>query len=157
MSTYDDIIARGAAKNEGADASGLVPKVVGDLRPSDELRRETRSRVDQRGSIRTRFCVIGPRGAVTFTLRTGGGWDDLAWGIDSHTPEAQYPDSQTPNDCDLLPGGKCYSDGSALQASELWEAVKRRGGAHCASDEELIWRTLEDRYARWIEGQEDKS
>ena len=132
-----------------------LPSVVGGLVAQDELTRDTSSHLSHRGAIRTRFAVIGSRGAVTFTIRTGGGYDDLAWGIDAHTPTAKYPEFQQEAECDLLPGGKCFSDGSALQASELWRAVLTTGDAETAPDEELIWRTLEDRYARWIEGQDD--
>lgn len=124
-----------------------------DLVPHTELRRNTRVWVDGEGHVHVLWAVISDRDAVSFKLRVGkgrGNRDDLPWGIDRHSADPD-PDGYTfgPNDCDLLPGGKCYSDGSALQAYELWREVVDGSG------EERIWTVLEDRYARWVEDQED--
>ncbi len=47
-----------------------------------------------------------------------------------------------PVDCNVRPCGKCYYDGTALGAQELWDEFK------CSGDEEVIWKCLE----RWAVG-----
>ena len=131
--------------------STKLASLVGDLTPADDTRREYRARIGDRGSVWTSWLLHGPRGVMEFTVRTGGGFDDCAWGIDAHhiNPSAEDREWLSHQDTCKYTGGECWCDGSALQASELWEALRENG------DQELIWRTLTDRYARWIERQED--
>lgn len=105
---------------------------------------------------RIRFIVIGPKGAVQWII--GAGWyvkqarehlaqfphrhDDArkpdGWDLGYHSPKAMY-DSQKANDCDLLSGGKCFYDGSGLNADLLIEGFLARGT-------EWLWPKLEEYY-----------
>lgn len=58
-------------------------------------------------------------------------------------------DYQTPSDsCEYLNGDPCFYDGSGLQAQELLQKFVVLG-------ETVIWETLQDRYAIWLEGRDD--
>src|SRR5205807_10288634 len=48
-------------------------------------------------------------------------------------------DGQTMRECDLLPGGKCYYDGSGLNAEETFGRLLREGS-------EGVWKDLEEFY-----------
>jgi hypothetical protein len=50
----------------------------------------------------------------------------LAADLGYHSPVPHY-EGQTANDCHLLPGGKCYYDGSSLQATEMFNHLRREG------------------------------
>lgn len=56
-----------------------------------------------------------------------------------HSPKPMY-EGQTALDCDLLPGGKCYYDGSGLQANKVFEILVREGS-------EGVWKFLEKKHA----------
>jgi len=64
-----------------------------------------------------------------------------------HWSTPRYKDQQ-PMDCDLLPGGKCYYDGSTMNAEPLYEVLLTQGS-------EGIWRELEAFYHRMAERTDD--
>lgn len=92
--------------------------------------------------VEIRMVLRGPLGATQFVLFTG--WmlpETLDWwasrGIETdykptpadrgyHWSTAQY-EGQEACDCDLLPGGKCYYDGSGLNANETYQALVAKG------------------------------
>lgn len=70
-------------------------------------------------------------------------------GIDYHQPNRpEWDDDEwtSQHDCNLLDGGKCFSDGSALRAGEFWKewmALK-------LPDADL-YELLEDEWEKWAE------
>jgi len=103
---------------------------------------------------RIRFVLLGPKGAEHFLMGTG--WPPRAVGLhgrcgDAHCANApmgydvgyhsfyQHYEGQQMVECDLLPGGRCYCDGSALQAQEVMWGLIERG-------EEAVWEALKERY-----------
>lgn len=106
------------------------------------------------GSVSLRMVLKGPLGAVQFLLLTN--WylpQTHAWwgsrgikpGLECvpadkgyHWTTPQY-EGQEPMDCDLLPGGKCYYDGSGLNADELYQVLLKEGS-------DGVWRELEEFY-----------
>lgn len=56
-----------------------------------------------------------------------------------HSPAPQY-EGQSAMECDVLPGGKCFYDGSGLNAEPVFECLVREGG-------DAVWRELENYYA----------
>ncbi len=100
-------------------------------------------------SVEIRFLLKGPKGATQFLFYTGwflpevrkpGLSNDYPMPVDlgyySLTP--QYENDQ-PFDCDLFPSGKCYYDGSSLNAEPVFERLLREG-------HEGVWAELEDFY-----------
>lgn len=103
------------------------------------------------------FAVVGAEGAYHFTLYTGwylemssGAFPAVAGvpkppfaplpadvGYHGSTPayEGQAPVER----CEFMGGGKCYSDGSGLQAYDLWNILLRDGS-------DGVWKELERRY-----------
>ena len=55
-----------------------------------------------------------------------------------HSPYPQY-DGQTAMDCNLLTCGKCYYDGSGLNAIELFNVLRREGS-------DGVWKALEEEW-----------
>ena len=55
-----------------------------------------------------------------------------------HWATPQY-DGQEDRDCDVLPGGKCFYDGSSLNADEIFQLLLTEGS-------EGVWKGLEDFY-----------
>lgn len=55
-----------------------------------------------------------------------------------HSPVPMYDDQGT-MDCTLLPGGKCYYDGSGLNANRIFSILVHQGG-------EAVWLELEEEY-----------
>jgi hypothetical protein len=113
------------------------------------------------GSVTMRFLLKGPLGATQFTLLTG--WylkhirgrhrcDDhhcgnsaMASDLGYHSPKPTY-EGQRSMECDVIPGGSCYYDGSTLSASELFDEFCERG-------EDAIWERLMDNYRLLFEVQ----
>ena len=116
-----------------------------------------------RNCMSVRFVLRGPLGAVQFYLITGwyhssdrkpGGMIDCLDGIQRplgpvpipvdlgfHSLKPMY-DGQEPRDCDLLPGGRCYYDGSGLNAEDAFDVFTDGG-------DEALWDFLE-RYYQWL-------
>ena len=47
-------------------------------------------------------------------------------------------------DCEYVEGGRCYYDGSSLQAEKVFQVLVEQGDEAC-------WRVLEDRYRSTFE------
>lgn len=107
-----------------------------------------------------RFVLIGPEGAVQFLVFTGlhlphvrkelfakrqvrrETYDlDAPMGADIgyHAKHPHY-EGQTEYDCEYIEGGKCYYDGSGLQAEEFMPEFLGGG-------DEAVWTMLAERYA----------
>lgn len=117
-----------------------------------------------------RMYLKGDKGAVQFVLSTG--WllpETLGVPVDSlyryseanasrktsshypmavdlgyHSPVPHYED-QTSFDCELLEGGKCYYDGSSLNAERIFNILLHEGS-------DGVWRELEIYYNELFEG-----
>jgi hypothetical protein len=104
-----------------------------------------------------RFVLKGDLGAVQFVVYTPLHlphvtkelWDNnrhrdwnpfkpMGADIGYHSPTPRY-DGQHSMDCDLMPSGKCYYDGSGLQAEEFLPTF-------LAGGDEAVWPMLEERY-----------
>lgn len=120
-----------------------------------------------------RFLLIGPEGAAQFLMQTFWTplgqvdsaaerepvhidyWQHDQWGgfglvrppsgadLGYHWPTPQYED-QPASDCDILPAGHCYYDGSGLAADRVLRDFVREG-------EPAVWRWLEKRYQSCVE------
>lgn len=110
--------------------------------------------------VEMRMVLRGPLGATQFLLYTG--WmlphvTEETWEKHAHDPyrlrlftkpnpadrgyhwlTPQYEGAEM-RDCDLLPGGKCYYDGSSLNADETFQLLLTEGDAG-------VWKDLEDFY-----------
>lgn len=97
-----------------------------------------------------RFTLHGEHGSVQFLLYTGWlpGQPSFAAGpvlspmgadVGYHWDEPRY-EGQEWRSCTARPAGRCYCDGSSLQADELFQKFTHDGDA-------VVWRTLEERYA----------
>lgn len=115
------------------------------------------------GAMRIRFVLIGPAGAIQFLMGTG--WNlahvrknlarkeaewlmehgtslffgPQAWDIGYHSPVPQYEGQEPMAECDILPSGKCYYDGSGLNAEPIMERFIGEGT-------EYLWAELQRRY-----------
>lgn len=116
-----------------------------------ELTRRIDAWLGSEGTVWTQWAVVGTEGAVTFTVRSGGRRDTLAWGVDGHyaTPPSHADYCGEHAEC-ALTGGKCWLDGSPLMASELWDAAQATGNDERYPDMDVIWRRLEGVYADWM-------
>jgi hypothetical protein len=103
------------------------------------------------------FILIGPKGAVQFAVtfptylphvelydRPDWTYQPKISGFDVgyHSPKPMYED-QAESACELLEGGKCYYDGSSLQADD-W--VKELFSTKGERIEPLLWAKLEQEY-----------
>lgn len=104
--------------------------------------------------VELRMVLKGPKGATQFLLFTG--WylpETLSWwksrkinqGCEPtpadkgyHWSEPRY-EGQESCECDLLPTGKCYYDGSGLNAEDLYQTLLKDGS-------DGVWRELETYY-----------
>lgn len=108
-------------------------------------------------SCRIFFVLIGPKGAVQFQIGTNWYTDSArvhlakwppdylhkrrqpeGWDLGYHAMEPRY-ENQDQMECQHLPGGKCYYDGSSLNADEMVEAFINGGT-------EWLWPHLEKYY-----------
>ena len=112
------------------------------------------------------FYVKGPKGVVQFKLFTGWypsiiptpekDWRELYVHFDNtrsdapmpadlgyHSPVPMY-EGQQPYDCTLLPEGKCYYDGSGLNANQIFSIMVHEGG-------EAMWKEIEKFYQEIFE------
>jgi hypothetical protein len=125
-----------------------------------DRRNEGDGRYGQHGA-EMRFYLKGEEGAVQFILFTGwyagiinkpdAGWnalfvkngqmsEPLPADLGYHSPRQMY-EGQSPMDtCHILPEGKCYYDGSGLNANRIFSILMHEG-------EEAMWKALEDYYA----------
>lgn len=114
------------------------------------------------GGERHQWYLLGPRGVVQFkagpdisqniaamypethTWIDGIAW--TGWDLGYHSPRPTY-DGHEPitESCEFLDGMACYYDGTGIGASEL---LAEWGVGAC--DDEIIWRTLAERYEDWL-------
>ena len=66
-------------------------------------------------------------------------WMPLPADLGYHSPTPKH-EGQEERDCDLLPGGKCYYDGSGLNAQRIYETLLRAGS-------DGVWKELEEYYS----------
>lgn len=106
------------------------------------------------GGVRMCMVLRGPLGATQFMLLTGwylpktiDWWKSRGLSFDREPTPAdrgyhwsipQY-DGQDSRDCDLLPGGKCYYDGSGLNADDTYQFLLEGG-------DEAVWKDLQNYY-----------
>lgn len=92
------------------------------------------------------WYLTGPKGVIQFGLSTN--WylpqsqqspqNPLPFDLGYHSPGPMH-ECQTAMDCHLLPGGRCYYDGSTLNAYPVYEILLREGS-------EGVWKFLEGHY-----------
>ena len=119
------------------------------------------------GCCDLRMVLVGPLGAVQFVAFTGWylpqNFGDLLnremdfferhgfslslspRGIDVgyHSPHAMY-EGQEERDCEVLPGGKCFYDGSSLRGDDWCKILVAEGS-------DAIWQSLEEEYRERFE------
>jgi hypothetical protein len=106
-------------------------------------------RIKKQDDYETRWCVVGPAGAVDFhcTNEPVKGWSERVGGLEEHRrAPAYYQNAESPSHehCSLL-NGKCWHDGSSLYASEFIIPFYEQSG------EEALWPLLEGEYRRRFE------
>ena len=108
------------------------------------------------------FAVVGSKGAYQFTLYTSWYLDmrsdnqcpvpnptfgPLPADVGYHSSTPVFDGQDPVETCGYMNGGKCYSDGSCLQAYDLWNILLREGS-------DGVWAELERRYhERFGEGE----
>jgi hypothetical protein len=115
------------------------------------------------GGVTLRMVLRGPLGATQFYMLTD--WYlpvTLAWwkmrGLDRgrdrgptpadrgyHWSTPQYEGHEA-RDCDLLPGGKCYYDGSGLNADSTYQMLLEKGDSGVWADLEEYYNELASRH-----------
>jgi hypothetical protein len=119
-----------------------------------------------------RWYLKGLLGAIQFILFTGWGagmivqpdapWQELhikntdrynfnaplPADLGYHSPTPRY-ENQHAMDCHVLPEGKCYYDGSGLNADRIFSILIHKGG-------EAVWEALEEYYAETFEAQAEE-
>lgn len=152
----------------------MIEQTVGEFRrrivfkPGFHWSHENPSRDFGNGSVQMSFFLVGSKGAVHWVFGTD--WmpeaarKDVArrmaihglrhdnersqkptgYDLGYHSPTPQYED-QADRECDLLPGGRCYCDGSALASDELVEGFLNGG-------DDWVWNRLEAYYRCRFEG-----
>jgi len=113
------------------------------------------------GGMTITFILKGALGATQFTFYTGqyqkhtadelwrkdelkhNPFKGMGADIGCHSRKPSYEgQNSTDEDCDLV-GGKCFYDGSSLQASEFEDEFLTNG-------EPAVWKMLEERYNMWL-------
>ena len=97
-----------------------------------------------------RWVLVGPRGAVSFAYvdrRPNPRHEPYDMGVHSHSPVSTGHDLDGPGDCDVLPGGTCWGDGSYLLGADVVREWETSGW-----DEDVIWAELERCYDAWLPG-----
>lgn len=113
------------------------------------------------GSVEVRFYLRGPKGIVQFAFCTGWLLDDVergmmndgraqinkpyAFDLGYHAIEPQHEEHE-PMECDLMPSGECYYDGSGLAANETFSRFKEKGS-------KWLWEKLLETYWSWLVGE----
>ena len=110
-----------------------------------------------------RCLLTGPLGVVQFVVFTGWMLEHIEKEMEArhhdavgfritrpmpadlgyHSPKPMY-DGNSEMECDLLPGGKCYYDGSSLNAEKPFRLLKEQGS-------EALWTFLENYYRETFE------
>lgn len=109
--------------------------------------------------VEVRFYLRGPKGTIQFVVMTG--WDlphvrkemkgrlsdlfPMPSDLGYHSPKPMYDDQPLMSeDCKYVEGGKCYYDGSTLNAEPVFDLLVKEG-------HESVWRRLEEEYAHQFE------
>lgn len=108
-------------------------------------------------SAELRMVLKGSKGATQFVLYTG--WhlkhvregsfvsDPLPADLGFHSPIPQYTGhEETSIECPYVDGGRCYYDGSSLQADTVFDALVSGGS-------EAVWEILEGYYHEMFDHQ----
>jgi hypothetical protein len=109
--------------------------------------------------VELRMVVKGPKGATQFVLYTNWQLPHVTKEFDHrsdhifchpdpadlgyHAVEQRYPE-QHRQECDLLPEGYCYYDGSGLNAEAVYTTLLEKGS-------DGVWETLENYYRELFE------
>ena len=135
-------------------------KIV-DIRPAFDKRHEDPSKNYGIGGVELRFILKGEKGAIQFLLMTHWLLPETQKELDEkegrgelvhskytsrplpadlgyHSPVPMY-EGQESMECTLIPGGKCYYDGSGLRAYDVYRAMLKEG-------DKGIWDMLESEY-----------
>ena len=100
-----------------------------------------------RSDLHIQFILKGDNGAVYFLMGTGSYLEKdseyakgycQAWDLGYHSPTQRW-EGQSQCDCNVLDGGKCYNDGSVLNAEPVLTAYLNGG-------DDAVWKYLEDYY-----------
>ena len=124
------------------------------IKPAFDWRRESDHRNFGIGSIRIWFILIGEQGAVQWQIGTEWFTESArahlahfsrepkhkpdGWDLGYHSKEPRW-EGQLEMDCDHLPEGKCYYDGSTMNADLLVEGFLNGG-------DDWVWNRLEAYY-----------
>ena len=119
--------------------------------------------------VEARWVLIGPKGATQFLLFTNWMLPDgncpiglqhnasiaqmdrgtlrnpMPADLGYHAPEARY-EGQEAMECDVLPAGRCFYDGSGLRAEGVYKTLLFEGG-------DGVWKTLESEYRALFEAE----
>ena len=105
------------------------------------------------GGVNCWMILKGDKGAVQFAFSTGiylphvlDEWEakhynpkPMGFDVGYHSPAPMYEGQSEMDNCDLLPNGKCYYDGSGLRGEEWFRIFMEEG-------DEVIWKLLEEDY-----------
>lgn len=112
-------------------------------------------------------ALVGELGAITFTVFTNWMIPSVQKEIDNeppypilpyrfyqpqladvsyHSHVSHYEDQYSHDDCEYI-GGKCYCDGSVLQAQDVMDILRVEGL-------DGVWKELERRYDMWLKDRE---
>lgn len=115
------------------------------------------------GAVTCRMVLLGELGATQFSFSTGmylphveaeleaknsTGLKPMGYDVGYHSSKPQY-EGQSERGCDLLPGKKCFYDGSSLRAEEWMKIFIEEGS-------EKIWGMLEENYQELFVSEESK-
>ena len=122
---------------------GAVQFVIGTSWYLPKTQRDSQHRLFER-DFEDRFNEIQPRG---WDLGYHSDKPLHEWQSDEPGPDNEHIYTRS-SECKYTPSGRCFYDGSTLNAEPLVEVLLREGS-------EGVWRELERYYARVFEGGED--
>lgn len=114
------------------------------------------------GSVGVWFALVGSEGAVSFHLssgwylphvrerfkREGHRGDPCAGPVVWHHPTQREDYFAGPDECELLPGGKCWGDAGYLLGNDAYDAL-------CEGGEDGLWVFLRRMYDQGFAPSED--
>lgn len=120
-----------------------------------EFRKEVKFNfTDSKTDINFRFYLHGPKGAVQFVFDIKeyyGKLKVIPYDLGYHSPVPRYEGHTAIGvDCHVL-NGKCYYDGSSLNADSLWQKFVE------TNDSDIIWTELLDYYNHVFDSPESES
>lgn len=134
---------------------------VVEIRPAFDRRHKDPKKNYGIGGVEFAFYLKGEKGVIQFLLMTHWLLPETQKELDEkeergelkhshfnsrplpadlgyHSPTPRY-EGQQAMDCTLIPGGKCYYDGSGLRAYDVYKAMLEKG-------DEGVWEMLESEY-----------